>query len=505
MIFFRKNRIFVLLFIFYLLARLINLKSLPVFNDEATYIDWAWRMINIKNQLYYSVAHAKPPLFMWIVGLVRKIIADPLMAGRIVAILGGAFSAVGIYKLAKYLFNKKVAYLSLFLYSIFPIFLFYDRQALMESSVGASGVWSIYFFLNLIKSEKYKYAVLLGMTVGLGYLVKTNAFLFFIPLIVFYIFTIVRGKKKKDLKIANLIIIVSALLLTTAPLLLNSLFWNTLANNKDYIFTLSELMEFPIGTWLKNFKDFLIIILIYLNPFTLIFCLISFYRVFKDKNESPKYTVIYLLTGWVFLIILGRNVIPRHVVSFLPIALILAASTIFELFSKTKTSVFVALTVISVSAIILSTLLVFSPIKYFDLLDKLSPFSLKEEYISHWSSGFGVNEMVSYLKDVSQNSPIIVGVRLDAGIPENAVFMYFQGSKNVIPIYLDSRMIVSFENYDCLNSKLPVYFVSRDVQLEGLNMHLEEIKKIYKPEGKNYIGIHKVKTDCVGKNTLNLY
>ncbi len=41
-----------------------------------------------------------------------------------------------------------------------------------------------------------------------------------------------------------------------------------------------------------------------------------------------------------------------------------------------------------------------------------------------------------------------------------------------------------------------------DAILEG---NLEEIKKVYKPEDKHYIGIYQIKTDCEGKKTLNLY
>lgn len=502
---FSKYKLLTVLVIFYLLSRFINLKSLPIFNDEATYIDWAWRMINLKGEFYYSVAHAKPPLFMWVVGVVRKIIADPLVAGRTVAIISGVLSVIGVYKLAALLFNKKVALFAIIFYTIIPIFVFYDRQALMESSVTAAGIWSLYFFLKLLRYQKYRYGIFLGLTLGIGYLVKTNAILYIIPLVVFYLLEVKRSNENRDTIISNGILIVSTLLISVSPLLLNNTFWHTLGNNKDYILTFSELAKFPFTLWFKNLKDFSVITLMYLNPITVILGLTSIYKSFKEGQMKNIYAAVYLITGGVLVVILSRSVIPRHVVSFYPIALIFAADSLVSLLDKIKTLAITSLIIIGVPSLILSSLLIFSPIKYFYLLDKISPFSLKEEYVSHWSSGYGIEEVVSFLKKTGNNTPIIVGVRLDAGNPENSIFAYFEGSEKIIVTYLDAQMIRDFESYDCLSSRLPTYFVSRDNQLAGLNKHLEEIRRVYKPEGKHYIGIYRAKTDCTGKKTLNLY
>jgi hypothetical protein len=243
----------------------------------------------------------------------------------------------------------------------------------------------------------------------------------------------------------------------------------------------------------------------YLNPVLILLAFASIYKSVKEGQKKNIYAVIYLITGWIFVVILSKSVIPRHLVSFYPITLIFAADSLLSLSDKNKVPAMLLLTIIAIPSLILSSLLILSPIKYFYLLDNISPFSLKNEYVTHWSSGYGVEEVITYLKDVTKKTPIIVGVRLDAGIPENAVFAYFQGSEKVIVTYLDSRIVIDFASYDCINSKLPAYFVSRDDQLAGLNKHLEEMKRVYKPESSNYIGIHKIKTNCTGKKTLNLY
>ncbi len=188
----------------------------------------------------------------------------------------------------------------------------------------------------------------------------------------------------------------------------------------------------------------------------------------------------------------------------MPIFTIFSAHLFSELLKKKKILGTGLLALSITPSLIVTTLLIFSPIKYFNLLDSISHHSQKKDYVTYWSSGYGFDEVKKYLEKVSKKQPVVAGVRLDAGIPENAVFTYFAGSKQVFPTYLDSRIIKDFETYECLNSKVPVYFISRDNHLAGLNKHLVEIKRVYKPERKHYIGIHKLRKDCQGK-TLNLF
>ena len=444
-----KNILIVLLIIF-LLTRILFLKSLPIFNDEATYIDWAWRMINIKGEFFHSVVHYKPPLFMWAVGIFRKFISDPLIAGRLISIFAGFLSFIGIYKLAFKLFNQKVALFSAMFYTIIPLFVFYDRQALMESSVTACGIWSLYFFLKLIQSQKLKYAAVLGLTLGLGYLVKTNAILFAIPLFTFYLLGY-KQSNTKNLLITNGFVFLSCFLLTTSPLLLNSIFWQTLGKNKDYIFTFSELIKFPFISWFNNLKNFTTITLLYLNPLIILLSAASIYKSIKDKNNFQILSVAYLLVGWFFIIILSRSVIPRHVVSYLPLILIYASNSLVNIYEKDKVLLYLISGVIITPFLTLSLIQITFPQKYFNALDKISHHSMKAEYITYWSSGYGIDEVVNYLKSEAKTKPIIVGVRLDAGNPENAIIAYFQGSNNILPTYLDAQMIKNFTYYDCIN------------------------------------------------------
>ena len=131
----------------YFFFRLINLTKLPIFNDEAIYLDWAWRETNEPGMLFYSLYDGKQPLLMWLFGISMHIFSDPFFAGRFISVIFGFLTLLGIYKLGKKYFTQNIATASALLYIFIPLFSFYDRQALMEAAVGAVGVWTIWFAL----------------------------------------------------------------------------------------------------------------------------------------------------------------------------------------------------------------------------------------------------------------------------------------------------------------------------------------------------------------------
>jgi 4-amino-4-deoxy-L-arabinose transferase-like glycosyltransferase len=497
-----KNPVFLLLLSGFLITRLTKLLTLPIFNDEATYIDWSWRMLNLQGEFFHSVKFAKPPLMMWVIGILRKFISDPLLAGRLVSVFAGAFLLFGIYKIANTYLNRKAALAACILYIVLPPFVFYDRQALMETAVAASGIWAFYYLVKYLDTKKYLYAGILGAILGLGYLIKTSAIVFFIATCVVLGLQMLSTQSKRVSIIKGSLITTSFYLITLFPLLFNNIFWKTLDQNSKYAFTVTDLMKFPVDAWFKNLEGLITISLVYLNPAIVIFALVSTVFLYRKKREFSINLLIFIFLGIFFLIFINRNINVRYWVAFMPLTLLIPGYGFSVLYSKAKYVMLILTSIVLLPSIYISTLLVFSPLKYFNVLN-FTNHSQKNMYVTYWSSGYGVNEMRSTLSELSKGSPTIAAVRLDAGIPENAVFAYFENSKNIFPIYLDSQLIRDTESYDCISSKIPVYFVSRDNQMAGLEKFFTEIKKIKKPEGDHYIGIHELNSECEG-NTLSL-
>src|SRR3990172_6767426 len=153
---------------------------------------------------------------MWLFGILETIIPDPLFAGRFVSVLFGLITFFGIYILAKDIFNRKIAVFSAFLYMIIPLFVFYDRQALMESGVSAVSIWAVYFLIKFIKNNLRNDAILLGIALGLGFFIKTN-FLIFIAsavfLLLFFLFKKIKISWENFSYVLGSILLVDLLLL----------------------------------------------------------------------------------------------------------------------------------------------------------------------------------------------------------------------------------------------------------------------------------------------------
>ena len=163
-----------LLLLLFTITRLANLTLLPIFIDEANYLDWGWREIHSPNHLFYSLYDSKPPGIMWLYGLAQSVVSDPLLAGRLVTVFFGLLTTIGLYLIS--------GPLAASLYTLVPIFVFFDRQALMETPLAAAGVWIYILTLRLQKLPTLKNALLLGFVLGASLLIKTNAILFALPI-----------------------------------------------------------------------------------------------------------------------------------------------------------------------------------------------------------------------------------------------------------------------------------------------------------------------------------
>lgn len=496
---FIKSKPFLILSLFYLLTRLINILKLPIFNDEAIYIDWGYRSLTTKGMLFYSLFDGKPPLMMWIFEIFHKFIPDPLLAGRMVSVMVGFLTLLGIYKLSEKYFGEKVARIAGLFYTIIPIFVFFDRQALMESSLCAIGVWSIYYFLELIGKPSIKSAIILGIIWGLGIFVKQSALIFVAAQIVIFIGIHLKKRDGKFNVHFLLSLFVSQAVLL--PLYFQKNFWASLSSASRFAMSFKEIFTFPINTWLTNLKGIFMIPFWYFSPFIL---LLSIYALFIAKDGQQKRISFYWLICFLIVFIFSLVVNPRYLVPFLPLGIVLAAHALTSIKIKKRffsilLEVFLVLLPFSIT-----TALIFSPVQYFGMLKKVTSYSQESEYVSGWTSGYATKEAVSFVRKVSEQGPVVVGVRLDAGNPESAVFAYFNGSKIVLPVYFDSRIVnKEIMGYDCFSANYQFYFIARDDTLAGMDKFLTKIAVYPNPIGDRFVGVYTLKSDCKN-NILNI-
>src|SRR5579872_353447 len=80
----------------YFLARLPSLTLQPIFADEAIYIRWAQIAKAVPSLRFVSLQDGKTPLFMWAMAPFLAIFADPLLAGRLLSVVSGFFTLLGV-------------------------------------------------------------------------------------------------------------------------------------------------------------------------------------------------------------------------------------------------------------------------------------------------------------------------------------------------------------------------------------------------------------------------
>lgn len=491
------NKYLVFLTGFYFLIRLINLTKFPIFNDEAIYLDWGWRETHVPGYLYYSLYDAKQPFLMWIFGIMQQLLPDPLFAGRIVSVFTGFITFLGVYKISNKLFDTKAALLSSLTYTLIPLFSFYDRQALMESSISAVGIWAGYFLLNISEKKYYKYAVFLGLILGIGFFIKSSAFVFLISFLFSVIYLIKSSLKKlKIFEIAFLTLFV--FFCTVLLLIINPQFWSTLHTNTRFTLTLAEFFSLPINIWISSFFTNLKISFFYLTPLLFIASIIGSVYIF-NKTSTHKLFLLYFFTSLLIATLSVKGGSDRYVISFLPFLAICSAYFLTEMFNKNKFNGYFMGAVLLTIPLLLTLYQIVNFPGYILTMGKVSGYS-HSTYLNGFTSGYGVNEAVNYFKNLSKKEEFVIGIAQNSGNPESAFQAYFNKNKNAKVVYMDSKLFeVDVNNYDCMSTGRKTYFVSRDNQQAGLEKFFTKIKEIKNPYGSNWISIYTLKKNCKGK------
>lgn len=489
------HRTIIILLLVYFTFHLINLTLLPIFNDESIYIDWGWSHTHMPGRLYDAQLDAKQPLMIWLFGFFQNFFTDPLYAGRFVSILIGAVTLLGIYKLTTKLLNKKVAIIASLVFTITPIFVFYNKQALLEAGIACIGVWSCIALINVIKHSTVKNSIVLGTILGIGFFIKSSSLLFLASATI--ILALLAWKKKQIALLKAYGIVIVTFFCVDFLIFLNPVFWETFHTNSRYAYTLSELLTFPIASWVNSALGFFEIGFIFITPFILLTSFIGMYLFYKKKI---KYSFIFLSF---FLIVLLLEVLSvkaqgqRYLVAFLPF-LVIPASYVFYLFWE-GASWKKMLVIVTVSIpFLLTMLLTLNPEEYISQIAKISKFA-DTGYIRGQTSGHGINEAIQYMLKDSQGKPAMVLFGFNIGNPESAIDVYAQRSPNLAPMHIDSQMFAGIHEYQCLTSQYPVYFVTRNDQQFGMDRYFTLKKKFQNPDPTYSVRIYTLKQNCIGK------
>ncbi len=423
----------------YVLTRLVNLGIIPIFTDEAIYLRWSQIMAYDASLRYLPLVDGKPPLFMWAVSGVLRLLPvfDPVISGRLVSVAAGFGGMVGIYLLARQVFgDRKIAYLSAVLYLLVPFTFFYDRFGLADTMLAMWATWSLVLGIWLARSLRPDAALLLGWAVGFGLLTKTPAlfFLLFQPLLLVFFDWQKERRPTRLLIWAGLLgVALFEAELIYGILRLFPLFHMVAQKNAEFVVSFGEFLRHPFSLFRDNALTLLRWQIGYLTVPVAFFTLFGAALAIVRKNITAFVLLAVYLCFFIAMASFNKSIFPRFLLTFTPPLLVLAAAGIVK-FSHLPKIKFLSppklLLLITAGVLFIPLFTDFKLVT--DPPGAPIPDGDSHQYINGWPAGYGVKEIRDFLTAQSQQYPeVLIGTEGTFGLMPYSLQLYQKDYPNV--------------------------------------------------------------------------
>ncbi len=416
----------------FLCLRLIKLTSLPIFADEAIYLRWSQLIISDwQRYLFFPLNDGKTPLQMWLMIPFLKLLIDPLWAGRFLSVLFGLGQVLLMWPLMGLFTQKrKVKFLAVLLTIFLPGLILTNRLAIIDTQLTFFLSATFYFaylslqqilnkkitnykiyFFSILKNKNFYLAIL---SFSLALLTKFSALLFIGSLasLIFYFWPKVENEKtsKKVVFWVKKIILISLPLAfiviggLSALLLLkiSPAFPQLFSRGGDFLYSLKEFGQQPLIIMQKNFQLLLEVFSTYLTSI-LFFSSLFLALYFWGKDKRPAILISTALLFALPIIGLGKIIYPRYFLPALPF-FVLSFTLSLSYFQSSKEKIIKSLLLILFFIFGGSFTLtnIFLPEKM------LLPAIDQQQYLSDWSSGYGITETIDYLQKLPKTEQTLV-------------------------------------------------------------------------------------------------
>ena len=433
---------FFTLSVLYFISRLINLTSIPVFGDEAIYIRWSQIIQTEETLRFIPLTDGKQPLFMWIVAVFLKFIKDPLIAGRFVSVLSGFGNLFILFLLTpilinpnksikdplKHTFDSILKYypsgiISAVIYITLPFTLFFDRLSTADNLLAFFGLSSFLLSFLLAKFPRLDLSLILGFILGLAWLTKSPAIYFVVlSLLTFTIY----NYQKIYLLFYPLISVFIAILIYNI-LRLGPQFHMIALRNRDYIWTLKDILKNPLDPFIPHLIDIYHIFVLYISvPVLILIIFTKIYLIFIRPKKLITLPVFITILWFILPLIANAafaKVFTARYFLFTIMPFILALSyLLFQFLNQFKLNK-VLLAFLTIIFIIPNLFTIYSL--------STTPFNVKlppteNGYLNNWTSGWGIKSASKYLIDRSKTFNVIVGTEGYFGTLPDGLQIYTQ-------------------------------------------------------------------------------
>ena len=220
--FFKKNAGAILVVVLTCLTHAINLFGYPEFiGDEGIYTSQGWWLVKFGQLSPYTYWYDHPP-FGWLqIGLWQALTGGPFTFGfslhstRILMVIVAALTNLLLFLILKKLTkSKKWAFLGSLIFAFSPLAITYHRQVLLDN---LATFWLLLSFYLLLQAKKrLPFFALSGLSLGLSFLSKEIAILFFPS---FLMIAFWQGRGKTQLFLLASFLISALFLMALYPLL----------------------------------------------------------------------------------------------------------------------------------------------------------------------------------------------------------------------------------------------------------------------------------------------
>lgn len=469
----------------YFFTRFIAIRTLPPFNDEFIYVRWAQEGYFDAAKRLVSLTDGKQPLYIWLTSLMMNVISSPLAAGKIVSILSGAATMVGLGIFSYQLFKSRAAaYVTSFLYIVYPHALLLDRFALYDSMLASLWIWNMLLMYRLTQYPNLGSALLLALTLGAALLVKSSAMFLFIMLPVAAICFSKKGNIIRIFSLSMLASIVS--LLYQSVIYLSPAVGMVMEKNNIFIYTWQELgniawmpkiltdTTFYWG-WITSYLSWPIVFLVGAVPFL-------------DRKHIRAYAFLLLafVIPFAAIAVFGKTVYPRHLFFFTVQLLIVAGSGVSWVWQKFSATLFRA----AILVVIFGPMIITSGRILADYTNAPLPSIDRFQYIEGWPAGWGVKDIAKYLENRSHEGPItILTEGLFGSMTTTAMSLYLGDYPQVRILPIDDEVYTLPTDIDWTGG---VYAILNKAQSIPKAWNAEEVMKIRKGNGDSVIRLLKL-------------
>ncbi len=113
------------------------------------------------------------PIMQWLFAGFHQVFGPHIIISRILTLLIGFASVIGMYRLCSLLFNNKgVGVIAAWAFSFSPIFYYYTVNPLPDNFALCCAIWSLVFFYRYMQAPVLKYIILSAMFLCLATLAK---------------------------------------------------------------------------------------------------------------------------------------------------------------------------------------------------------------------------------------------------------------------------------------------------------------------------------------------